>query len=253
MSILGEEIMSRSKKSLGQNFLIDQKVVSDLIKAAGITEKDIVLEVGAGTGAVTRQLAQKAQKVIAVEIDRDLIPSLKENLKTLKNVEIINADILTLNPNHYTPATKVVGSIPYQITSPLIHKLLKLEKRPESVTFVVQKEVAEKITAKPPKATYLSNFVANFGEAEIIRTIKPGAFQPAPKVNSAILHITLHPKPHTPDPKFEAFLHRGFAQPRKMLNKRFPAEILQKLKIDPKRRPQTLRFEEWMNLFREIL
>lgn len=240
------------KKSLGQNFLIDQKVVSDLVGAAEITEKDIILEVGAGTGAVTRQIAPKAQKVIAVEIDGDLIPNLKENLETLENTEIINADILTLNPRRYTPATKVVGSIPYQITSPLVHKLLKLKKRPESVTFVVQKEVAEKITAKPPKATYLSNFVANFGEAKIIRIVKPGAFRPTPKVGSAILHITLHPKPYTTDPKFEAFLHRGFAQPRKMIKNRFPKEILEKVEIDPHRRPATLTQEEWLKLYKVL-
>lgn len=243
----------KSKKGLGQNFLTDLHVISEIVKAAQISKDDTVLEVGAGTGALTRPLAEWAGKVIAVEIDKDLIPELQTNLKGLDNVEIVNKDILKLDTSHYLIATnfKVVGSIPYQITSPLIHKLLKETLRPKSITIIVQKEVAEKITAEPPKATYLSNFIANFGQAKILRTIKPNAFRPQPKVDSALLHITLHPKPYTLNPKFEEFLHHGFVQPRKMLNKRFSAEILQKLGIDPQKRPQTLSFKEWMKLFRE--
>ena len=240
------------KKELGQNFLVDQRIISDTIKSARISANDVVVEVGAGTGALTRPLAERARKVIAVEIDKDLIPDLQTNLEGLENVEIINEDILKLDTSHYLLATnfKIVGSIPYQITSPLIHKLLKETPRPKSITIIVQKEVGEKIVAKPPQATYLSNFVANFGQAKILRTIKPNAFRPQPSVDSALLHITIHHKPLTIEPeRLSAFLHHGFAQPRKMLNKRFPAETLQKLGIDPKRRPQTLSFEEWIKLF----
>ena len=147
----------------------------------------------------------------------------------------------------------MVGSIPYQITSPLIHKLLKLKNRPKSITFIVQKEVGEKIAARTPKATYLSNFVANFAEAKIIRTVKPGAFHPAPKVDSAILQINLYPRPKTSDPaSFEAFLHRGFAQPRKMIKHSFPAEVLAKTGIEARLRPATLSKEDWRNLYREL-
>ena len=269
--------MLKPKKELGQNFLVDQGVVADLIKAADIKEDDVVLEVGAGGGIITRPLAEKARRVIAVEIDKDLIPQLISTLSDFPGVEIVRDDILKLEIGNLQLETfKTIGSIPYQITSPLIHKLLKLKKRPKSITIIVQKEVAEKIVAKPPKASYLSNFVANFGRAEIIRTIKPNAFRPPPKVDSAILHIPLYPTPFvalakgakpyseckrgrmllseakgscTPDPKFESFLHHGFASPRKMLNKRFPAETLKKLGIDPQRRPQTLSFEEWVKLF----
>jgi len=242
-------------KELGQNFLIDQRIISETVKVAQISEDDIIIEVGAGTGALTRPLAKRAGKVIAVEIDRDLIPELQENTAGLPNVEIVNEDILKLDTNHYLLATnfKIVGSIPYQITSPLIHKLLKETPRPKSITIIVQKEVAEKVEAKPPEATYLSNFVTNFGQAKILRTIKPNAFRPQPKVDSALLHIVLKPHPSylTPE-ELEKFLHHAFAQPRKMLNKRFPAETLQKLGIDPQRRPQTLSFEEWMKLFKVV-
>ncbi|OGC65530.1 ribosomal RNA small subunit methyltransferase A [candidate division WWE3 bacterium RIFCSPLOWO2_02_FULL_53_10] len=245
--------MVEPKKSLGQNFLVDQNVVRDLIDAAKIGKKDVVLEVGAGTGTVTKRLAQTAGKVIAVEFDRDLIPALRRNLSSFKNVEILNADILDVNFNdldHF----KVVGAIPYQITSPLIHKILHSSNRPKSITFVVQKEVAEKIAAKAPDATYLSNFVANFGEARIIKVIKPGAFSPQPKVDSAIIHITLYPKPKVEDTlKLEKFLHHGFVQPRKMLHHRFEDEILVGSKIPPQARAAHLSKEDWHNIYREIV
>src|SRR3989304_8063273 len=232
------------KKSLGQNFLVDQNVVRDLTDAAKIGKKDVVLEVGAGTGAVTKRLAQIAGKVIAVEIDPDLIPSLHANLKGLGNVEVLNADILNLNftdLNHF----KVVGAIPYQITSPLIHKILHSSNRPKSITFIVQKDVAEKIAAKAPDATYLSNFVANFGEARIIRVIKPGAFSPQPKVGSAIIQIELYPKPKIEDTlKLEKFLHHGFMHPRKMLHHQFAADILAQSKVPVQARPAHLSKED---------
>lgn len=245
----------KPKKSLGQNFLIDEQVAADLITAAQIKKSDAVLEVGAGTGAATKHLARIAGKVVAVEIDSDLIPQLQTNLSGLFNVEIVNEDILSLDPSRYTlsPNFKIVGSIPYQITSPLIHKIMHSQNRPKSITFIVQKEVAEKIAGKPPEATYLSNFVANFGEARIVRTIKPGAFSPPPKVDSAILHIALYPKPKIEDTlQLEKFLHHGFAQPRKMLHHRFGAEILVESKIAPQARPAHLSKEDWRNLYREL-
>ncbi len=242
----------KSKKELGQNFLTDKKAINEIIKAADIQGDDLVVEVGSGKGALTYPLAKRAKKVVAIEIDKDLIPKLQERVKKLKNIQIINADFLALKSNQYAPVSnfKIIGSIPYQITSPLIHKLLKEVPRPKSITIIVQKEVAEKITATAPKATYLSNFVANFGKAKIIKTIDPQAFHPQPKVGSALLHIILHPQPHISDSRFEPFLHHGFSQPRKMLNKQFPSEILQKLKINPQRRPQTLKFKEWVNLYK---
>jgi 16S rRNA (adenine1518-N6/adenine1519-N6)-dimethyltransferase len=246
----------RYKKELGQHFLTDKKAITALIKAAQINRGDTIVEVGAGTGALTKPLARKAKKVLAVEIDRELVPKLQKNLGKIKNVEIINSDILSfLDKDPFSQSIlgpsslKVVGAIPYQITSPLIHKLLKLERKPKSITIIVQKEVAEKMVAKAPKGSYLGNFVDNFGEGEIIETIGPEAFRPQPGVDSSILKITLYPKEIVPDQEFEKFLHRGFSQPRKMLNKIFPADILKKSKINPQRRPQTLSFEEWKKLF----
>lgn len=243
---------TRPKKSLGQNFLVDQSVAQDLVEAAKISKEDTVLEVGAGTGAVTTELTQPAGKVIAVEFDRDLIPTLKEKLKGFKNIEVINADVLSLNLNEY-PATKIVGSIPYQITSPLIHKILHSQNRPKSITFIVQKEVAEKIAAQPPKATYLSNFVANFGEASLIKVIKPAAFSPQPKVDSAIIHIELYSNPKIEDTvKLEKFLHHGFLHPRKMIHHQFEPVMLTKTGLAHRARPAHLSKEDWRNLYREL-
>ena len=244
----------KPKKSLGQNFLIDRGVVRDLIEAAELSRDDTVLEVGAGTGAVTAELARRAGRVIAVEFDRDLIPLLEENLGKVGDVEIINADILSLDPQPLlrSPRFKVVGSIPYQITSPLIHQILRAKVLPESITLIVQKEVAEKIAARPPKATYLANFVSRFGEARVVRTIKPGAFRPAPKVDSAILKIEIDEKPPTPDHRFEKFLHHGFASPRRMIRHRFPEEVLKTAQVDPRARPAHLTKEDWRRLYREL-
>jgi len=201
---------------------------------------------------VTQELAKKAEKVVAVEFDRDLIPTLKGNLVGCKNVEIVNADILTLELKPYPPSPnfKVVGSIPYQITSPLIHKLLHNKTRPRSITFVIQKEVAEKICAKPPESTYLSNFVKNFGRAEIKRAVKPTSFSPLPKVDSAILHVYLKGEPDIKETeKIESFLHRAFSHPRKMVKKVFPNDILGEVKIDTSARPSTVSWEAWKKLY----
>ncbi|MEX0887946.1 MAG: rRNA adenine dimethyltransferase family protein [Patescibacteria group bacterium] len=213
------------------------------------------MEVGAGTGAVTKELAPRARRVIAVEFDRDLIPHLKLHLSGVKNVEVVNDDILSLDLNPYAlnPRFKVVGAIPYQITSPLLHKILHSSARPKSITFIVQKEVAEKITATSPDATYLSNFVANFGEARLLKVVKPGAFNPPPKVDSAIVHIELFTKPKIEDTvKLEKFLHHGFRHPRKMIHHQFEAGVLAESKLTPQARPAHLSKEDWRNLYREL-
>ncbi|MBM4402601.1 MAG: 16S rRNA (adenine(1518)-N(6)/adenine(1519)-N(6))-dimethyltransferase, partial [Candidatus Cloacimonetes bacterium] len=185
-SILAQQGLSPQKK-LGQHFLIDKRVLQKLLAAAGVSSSNIVAEVGAGVGTITVELAKRAEKVYAVEIDKNLIPILKSQINDFKNVNIINTDILHLlqgwslrNHNLREKAIqqvlqgwslqdlKIIGAIPYQITSPLIHHLLTQENPPCLIAIIVQKEVAEKITAQPPKATYLSNFVSFFGNAEVV-------------------------------------------------------------------------------------
>ena len=297
--------MIQPKKSLGQNFLKDLKVVQDLVNAANITKDDTVLEIGAGTGVITKKLAKQAGRVIAVEFDRDLIPTLQLNLKGLKNVEIISEDILELDVNRIykrtlrhserqrrisdgtqeilrpdksglrmtkLPRFKIIGSIPYQITSPLIHKLI-LEGGWSVAVLLIQKEVAKKITAQPPQAAYLSNLAQMFTKVELVRIVPKTAFWPQPKVDGAIIkmyrdteipkhrntgHRPLrHPEPVSGSDRLDiapkewsGFLHRGFAHPRKMLNKSFPKDILEKAGIDPTKRPQELTIAEWVKIYR---
>lgn len=240
----------KPKKRLGQHFLRDQKVVLDLVRAGEINPKDTVVEVGAGTGVVTRELAERAGKILAVEFDRDLIPQLRENLKSFQNVKIVHKDILDLRfANYDLRDFKVVGSIPYQITSPLVHKLLTKKPRPNLIALLIQKEVAEKFVAKPPKATYLSNFVQAFGKVKITRHVPPSAFFPQPKVTSSIIRIVPEKNVYGIDPqKFSAFLHQAFKHPRKMLRNIFPEERLKKAGIDPEARAQEIPLEKWIKL-----
>ncbi len=248
----------RPKKRLGQNFLCNKGVVDGLVAAAEVSSSDTVIEVGAGTGALTKELAKKVQKVIAFEIDRDLIPVLEKSLWGFDNVEIINEDILksdnyiALCSDIQLSQFKIVGSIPYQITSPLIHRLLDLEPEPSLVVLLIQKEVAEKITARPPKATYLSNIVNLLGEVEIVRFVPKTAFWPVPKVDGAVIKLKMQNakcKIRNAD-DFQKFLHRGFEHPRKMLRNKFETQLLKNASIDPTHRAQRLSLEDWINLWR---
>ncbi len=243
----------KPKKSFGQNFLVDEKVVADLVAAAELTRSDTVVEVGAGTGVLTKALAQRAGKVLAFEIDRDLIPVQRSELRNYQNIEIINKDFLrfTINDLRFT-SYKLVGSIPYQITSPLIHKILKLEPKPSLAVLLIQKEVAEKIIAQPPKATYLSNIVKLLGEVEPVRFVPKNAFWPAPKVDGAIVKLLPNDYclvPSAEIDKFQRFLHRGFQNPRKMLRNKFDFEVLKSAGITPTQRAQELDLTDWFKVF----
>jgi 16S rRNA (adenine1518-N6/adenine1519-N6)-dimethyltransferase len=264
----------KRRKKFGQNFLRQEKYINALVADATVSPKDTVLEIGPGLGAVTEKLAHLAKKVIAVEFDRDLIPPLQAKFKENTRVEIINDDILHFL-EHYHPTTrpqdhKIVGSLPYQITSPLLHQLINLPGW-EVATFLIQKEAAEKIIAAPPCATYLANFVQAWADVKLITTVPKEAFFPVPKVDGAIIKLKVSARGGLMLTKFadslsdhqknlklkidsqrwSAFLHRGFAHPRKMLNKIFPAAMLKKAQVDPHRRPATLMLEEWLRIYKK--
>ncbi|MFH1565646.1 MAG: 16S rRNA (adenine(1518)-N(6)/adenine(1519)-N(6))-dimethyltransferase RsmA [bacterium] len=250
--------ITKPKKSLGQNFLVDKNIINTFLKTANISSKDTVIEVGAGTGILTREIANQAKKVVAVEMDNELIPHLEENTETFHNIEIINCDVLKFIENYPLTSGKnfedysVVGAIPYQITSPLVHKLLLLKNPPKTITFIIQYEVAEKICAKIPNATYLSNFVSLYGNAKIIKKIKPSSFFPQPSVNSAIIKI--EKKENVPSKnsmgEWSILLHKGFKHPRKMLGNIFTKDVLLKAGISPTSRAQEVKLEDWENLFK---
>jgi len=165
-----------AKKYLGQNFLVNSGALKKIVETAGISKNDHIVEVGPGLGVLTKELAKLAKKVTSIELDKSFFPILKESLGEYKNIEILHQDALRFIP----PKTKykVVANIPYNITSPLINHFLQAENKPESMTLLVQDEVAEKICTKDPKMTILSLQVALFGEAKLIKKVSKESFFP---------------------------------------------------------------------------
>lgn len=251
------------KKSLGQNFLVDPNGLEKVIQAAGIGADDTVLEIGAGLGSLTLLLAQSARRVVAVEIDRNLIPPLKNVLSACENVQIVEGDVLNLPLEELLPddGYLVVANIPYYISSAIIRRLLEAEKRPVRMVLTVQQEVAERICARDGKLSLLALSVQVFGAPRIAARIPAGCFYPVPDVDSAVLTIALYPQPLIALEALDAFFklaHAGFSQKRKTLRNALsaglglPAGEIEKLlgtaEIDPQRRAETLSIVEWGRL-----
>ena len=244
-----------TQKKYGQNFLINRSVIDTSITAANIQPTDLIIEIGAGTGVLTQQLAAKAKFVHVFEIDASLKPLLTETLGQFSNVELHFMDFkqADLNSLIRNQTYKVVANLPYNAGTHILGLLIQLPNPPQSITVLLQKEVVQKITASPPHATYLSNFVSVYGQAQLIKTVNPGSFFPAPKVDSAILHIAKNPEARTLNLQaFSGFLHRGFANPRKKINKAFALKELNQTGIDPNLRPENLTLEDWVKLFNSI-
>lgn len=264
----------RPKKGLGQNFLVEDPSLQKVVCSAEITKDEVVLEIGAGLGSLTRYLSIHAKSVVAVEIDRNLIPPLREILDAYPNVSIIHGDILDLEIDQLLnsaitdvqstatspgqPAYVVVANIPYYITSALIRHLLESRARPNRIILTVQREVATRICAGTPAMSLLALSVQVYGEPRITAKIPAGAFYPPPTVDSAVIRIDLYPLPLIPPPYTETFFHlvkAGFSQRRKNLRnslsaglgieKTEAATLLEAASIDPRRRAQTLRMDEW--------
>ncbi|MBT4384755.1 ribosomal RNA small subunit methyltransferase A [Candidatus Peregrinibacteria bacterium] len=255
----------RPKKQYGQNFLVDEDILAQIIEAAELTPNDLILEIGPGKGALTHALLSSGAKVTAIEIDEDLLPILKLEFGQDPNFTLTHGDALKLPPPK-TPY-KIVANLPYYITSPLLnHYLLEQFEGgnpPETLVIMLQKEVAEKIIAKK-KHSVLSLQVHLFGTPEIICKVPAKAFRPAPKIDSAVLKITVAAKP-----KIQADLKKlfwlfkmSFAHKRKKLAnnlagalEKTPAEIkemLTKLKINEDARAESLTLHEWETLFNEL-
>lgn len=192
-------------KSLGQNFLIDGNIVRKIVAEANITSKDYVLEIGPGMGTLTEELALNAKKVVAVEIDKSLLPILDETIGKYENVEIVSGDILKIDVNELIKEklnggpVKVVANLPYYVTTPIIGKLIESNLNLESIIVMVQKEVAERMAAGPGSKTYgsLSVFVNFYTTPEIVVKVPKTVFMPQPKIDSAVIKLTL--KKELPD------------------------------------------------------
>jgi 16S rRNA (adenine1518-N6/adenine1519-N6)-dimethyltransferase len=227
-----------------------------------LTPGDVVLEVGAGLGHLTRLLTQQAGRVIAVELDDRLMPILRDQLAGCDNVTLVEGDILELSLSSLlSPLSsdyKVVANLPYYITSAVLQRFLEGELPPVCMVVTVQYEVAQRITAQPGDMSLLAVSVQFYGQPRIVARIKAGAFYPRPEVDSAIVRIDRHPMPQMDVPDVRAFfavVKAGFSQRRKQLRnslsaglRRPQAEVVTALEaadIDPRRRPQTLSLEEW--------
>lgn len=264
----------RLSKSLGQNFLTDGNIVDKIIESANAGPTDLVIEVGPGIGVLTAAAAQQAGRVVAVEIDRGLIPILKETLKDCENVEVVNRDILKTDLNQLISdyeeingekrtGVKIIGNLPYYITTPIIMKILEDGVKADSLTIMLQKEVADRILAGPGSKTYgaLSVAVQYYCTVSPVAKVPKEVFVPQPKVDSAVIRLDLRkekPVELVSEAAFFATVKGGFGQRRKtLLNSltgvmgRTKEEIgaaLAQAGIDPKRRAETLSIQEFASL-----
>src|SRR4030066_1853371 len=218
----------KPKKNLGQNFLRDEKILEKIISAADLQPDDFVIEIGPGEGVLTEELAKHAKKVIAVEIDDNLVKVLRNKLRNKKNIEIINADILKIDlrqliskfqiPNF---SYKLVANLPYYITSPIIRLFLESELPPQEMILMVQKEVAERIVARLGKMSILALSVQYYAHPELLFYVEKIAFYPVPKVDSAVIKITYNKQftNYNRDEvkKFFRVVRAGFSAKRKIL------------------------------------
>ncbi len=264
------------QKKYGQNFLIDTHVLEKIVRAAEITAEDFVLEIGPGIGTMTQYLCEKARRVVAVEVDRKLIPVLEETLSGYDNVAVLNEDVLKIDiaelAQEYNQGKpiKVVANLPYYITTPIIMGLFEAHVPLESITVMVQKEVAERMQAAPGTKEYgaLSLAVQYYAKAEVVANVPPNCFMPRPKVGSAVIRLTRH-KDRPVTVSDEAFLFRvvraSFNQRRKTLvnglgndaalgvTKEQAVQALEKMGLQPDVRGERLSLQEFAQLSNLLL
>lgn len=259
------------QKKFGQNFLIDTSVLDRIIAAAEVTDEDCVLEIGPGIGTMTQYLAESAREVIAVEIDRNLIPILEETLSAYDNVTVINEDILKVDvaklaqeKNGGKPI-KVVANLPYYITTPIIMGLFENHVPLQSITIMVQKEVADRMQVGPGTKDYgaLSLAVQYYAKPQIVANVPPNCFMPRPNVGSAVIRLTRYETPHVQvkdEKKMFALIRASFNQRRKTLvnslgndpklnlSKESVVQALGQMQLSPTIRGEALTLEQFARL-----
>ena len=256
---------AHAKKSLGQNFLIDRRVVSRIITAAELVPEDIVLEIGPGRGILTHPIAERAASLTAIELDDHLAAALTAEFEAISHVRIIHADAREVEIASLVPLDspyKLVANLPYYAAQPIIRRFLEAEHKPSVMVVMVQREVARNMAAKPGDMSILSVATQLYGSPHIVASVPPRAFRPVPKVTSAIVRIEVRPQPVLALDSTDAFftlVRAGFSAPRKQIHNclqqglsipRTESEaMLSVAGIDPKRRPQTLSIDDWGSLY----
>ncbi|HLZ55451.1 MAG TPA: 16S rRNA (adenine(1518)-N(6)/adenine(1519)-N(6))-dimethyltransferase RsmA [Ktedonosporobacter sp.] len=257
----------RPNKAFGQNFLVDRAVLMKIVEAADIEADEEVLEVGAGTGVLTRELARRARRVVAVEMERDMLTLLAKTTGEFKNVEVIARDLLFLDPVEVFGQApyKLIANLPYYITAPTFRHFLESANPPRVLVVMVQQEVAQRIVAGPGDLSVLGVSVQFFGQPRIVARVPARAFYPAPKVDSAILRVDVHAEPPLAPTEQESFfrvVQAGFSERRKQLHNslthglHYKNELIRNwlasAGIDASRRAETLSIEEWLRLWRVV-
>ena len=256
----------RFSKSLGQNFLIDDNIIDDIIQGAMIEDGDKVIEVGPGIGTLTREIAKRADKVMAIEIDKSLIPILKDTLSDFDNITVVNEDVMKadikglIDENLDSGPVKLVANLPYYITTPIIMRFLEEKINVTDIVIMVQKEVAERMNAQPANKNYgaLSVAVQYYCDTDIVAKVPRHLFVPQPNVDSIVIGLRVRPeKKYIVDDEelFFKIVKASFGQRRKtllnslssmgMINKDEIKEVLNRSKIDEKRRGETLSLDEF--------
>ena len=256
---------SALKKSLGQHLLVDRRYLSRISGAADLSPDDVVVEVGAGLGVLTRHLAERARRVVAIELDDALADRLKDEFAAHANVEVLHDDARSIDLDAVLSGDsryKVVANLPYYAALPILRRFLEAERRPDLISVMVQREVARKIAAAPGEMGLVSVAVQLYGRPRVVSNVPPRAFRPPPKVVSSILRIEVYPRPVLELDSVERFfdlVRAGFAARRKQLRNCLrdglslgPGEaeaVLTQAGVDPARRAQTLSMEEWGALY----
>lgn len=281
-NILINKYKTSFRKELGQNFLVDNYYSDLLVESAKLTKEDIVVEIGTGLGAITFPLSDKVKQVFTFEKDKDTFEDISNELAISSNITAVNLDLLqtketlstvihsnSLNTNRSVTegdnilSYKVVASLPYNVSKRVINYFLSQENLPTTMTYILQKEVALKYSAVPPKATFLSNLIYLYGTCEYIETVPKEAFYPIPKVDGGIIHIVVNKEgAKTVESKLIKFIKIGFSSPRKTIanvlsaglhveKKSIEAELI-RLDISPNLRAENLTLDQWKILYKNL-
>ncbi len=256
----GRSERPRLNKGLGQHLLVSEGVLDGIVEAAELSGDDLVVEVGPGTGLLTRRLLENAGHVVAVEIDADMVEQARVMLSEHQNLTLIHGDIREQSPEELTGGKPyvVVANLPYYVASPTLRLFLESGHPPQRMVVMVQREVAQQMTAPPGKASLLTIATQVYADARIVRRVKPGSFVPSPGVESAVVRLDVLPEPRVSDdqqPQFFGVTRAGFSAPRKQLRNslagglgteaQFVDAALAAIGIDGRRRAETLTIDEW--------